>query len=105
MFKNKKNKAFKKFKKSGSSIDYLRYSVCRANYNKINMLYYKNYINNIKINLNNNPKSFYKFINLKKKSTGYPSTMIYKNTESSDDATISNMFADFFFNYIFFGIL
>lgn len=94
--KNKKNKFYKKFKQTGSHLFYLKYSVCRAEYTLLSKSCYNNYINKVKYNFKRNPKSFFKFVNSKRKSTGFPSSMKFNQNESSDDAVISNLFADFF---------
>lgn len=94
--KNKKNKYYKKYKLSGSTVDYLRYTVCRAEYTKLNRQCYSIFLFKTKNNLYHNPRLFYKFINTKKKSSGLPTTMSFQNTESSDIGTICNLFAEFF---------
>ena len=43
-----------------------------------------------------NTKKFYDFINSKRKSAVYPSTMSYSGHASSDDKEKSNLFATFF---------
>lgn len=94
--KNQKNKYYKKYRTTSSSNDYIKYCTLRAQYNLLNMRLYKNYINNIKCNLKRDPKSFYEFVNKKRKSNTYPPVMKSNGIESSDLSVISNMFADFF---------
>lgn len=94
--KNLKNKYFKKFKITGSSFHYGKYSVARAEYNLLNTELYKIYLGNVKRNFVQDPKSFFNFVNTKRKSTGFPKFMNYLCSESSDEVAISNMFADFF---------
>lgn len=94
--KNLKNKRYKKYKKTGLVTEYSKYSVVRAEYNILNTKLYYNYLETMKLNLKKDPKSFYKFVNSKRKTTGYPNIMKYSNCESRDDVVISNMFADFF---------
>ncbi|XP_037811233.1 uncharacterized protein LOC119603306 [Lucilia sericata] len=94
--KNRKNKCYKKFRQSGSYIDYMRYSITRAEYNILNKSCYNNYLNTMKINFKRNPKSFFKFVNSKKKTTCFPLSMKFQQYESSDEAYISNLFANFF---------
>lgn len=94
--KNVKNKCYKKFKQSGSSVDYLRYSISRADYTTLNKLCYDNYIISMKYNFKQNPKLFFKFVNSKKKTSGFPASMKFQQIESGDDAVICNLFADFF---------
>lgn len=94
--KNKKNNLYKIFKKSGSLADYRKYSLSRASYITLNKLSYNNYINSMRYNFKRHPKMFFKFVNSKKKTTGFPSSMKFEQNESNDDITISNLFADFF---------
>lgn len=94
--KNNKNKCYKKFKRSGSSVDYSRYAVSRAEYTRTNKLCYALYLNKIQNNIKYDPKSFYNFINSKKRTTGYPTVMKFNQNESCDATCISDLFADFF---------
>lgn len=70
--KNRKNKLHKIYKKSGSSIDFARYSSARAQYNLINQSCYNNYLHKIRSNLRSDPKSFYNFVNSKRRSLSFP---------------------------------
>lgn len=94
--KNLKNKYFKKYKACGSHLFYRKYTVLRAEYNQLNMQMYNNYLNNMKSNLLRDPKSFFTFVNSKRKSSGIPNVMKYLNCESCVEKEISDMFADFF---------
>lgn len=94
--KNKKNKYYKMYKKSGLSIHFVKYSAARADYNKINQNCYNCYIIKMRNNFKTDPRSFYNFVNVKRKSNSFPPVMKLNNCESYDDLEISNMFADFF---------
>ncbi|XP_046806162.1 uncharacterized protein LOC124419723 [Lucilia cuprina] len=94
--KNLKNKYYKKYKKSGLSTDYAKYSISRSTFNLANIQCYNNYIFKVKTNFKNNPKSFYQFVNSKRRISGYPSMMKSGDSESSIDSEICDMFADFF---------
>ena len=59
-------------------------------------LAYQSFIEKTENEIKTNPKSFYKYINEKRKTDKLPSKMFYKNTESSDPENIANLFADFF---------
>ena len=50
----------------------------------------------MQFDLISNPKRFWQFINLKRKSDGYPNTLNYLNHSSSDSKVITNLFANFF---------
>lgn len=94
--KNRKNKLYKKYKRSGSHTDYVLYTVSRAEYSTINKSCYENYISKMKSSFQRNPKDFFAFVNSKKRESGYPTTMKLQQVESSDCSVISNLFADFF---------
>lgn len=94
--KNKKNKLYKIYKKSGLHIDFAKYSSARAKYNLLNQSCYYEYLNRIRTNLSSDPKSFYKFVNSKRRSVSFPPVMKLDCVESDDDLTNSNLFADFF---------
>ena len=65
--KNLKNKYHKKYKICGSTFYYGKYAVVRAEYNLLNDKLYKQHLNNIKRSFKYNPRSFFKFVNSKKK--------------------------------------
>ena len=94
--KNRKTRAFKHFKKTGSLVDYSKYSLLRRQYFDLNKKCYNNYLNKVKKNIVSNPKSFYDFVNSKRRISKFPSAMKYKSIISSDNDIISNMFAEFF---------
>lgn len=94
--KNRKNKLYKKYKKSGSSTDYCVYSIARSEYNMENKRAYNLYLNRTKDQLKSNPKLFYRFVNSKRKSHIYPKSFKFNSVVNDDDVGISNMFADFF---------
>lgn len=94
--KNKKNKMFKNYKKYGTSIAYMKYTLSRSKFNIANQCAYNNYLCKVRNNLKKDPKSFYNFVNSKRRSTDFPQIMKFGNIESAEDITISNLFADFF---------
>ncbi|XP_059223259.1 uncharacterized protein LOC131997028 [Stomoxys calcitrans] len=94
--KNRKNKLYKKYKKTGTAMDFSKYSVVRSEYNICNKISYNTYLSNIKSQLQVNLKSFYKFVNSKRRSNTFPKVLKFGAIEADDDLSISNMFADFF---------
>ena len=50
----------------------------------------------MKHNLKQNPKSFYNFVNSKRRSRIYPNSLKFGSISADDDLSISNIFADFF---------
>lgn len=68
----------------------------RKEFKALNELKYKLHVENISDELKSSPKSFFDFVNTKKKSKKFPSSMSYKSVTSSDATDIANMFASFF---------
>lgn len=94
--KNRKNKSYKKYKRTGFSADFANYSIARSEYNITNKLAYDNYIARMTSKMKSNPKSFYKFINSKRRASDYPKYLKFGPCIADDDTSICNMFADFF---------
>lgn len=94
--KNRKNKLYKKYKQSGSSIDFSNYCIIRYEYNTANNLAYTTYLHRMKTKIKTNPKAFYNFINSKRRASTYPKYLKYGSRSADDDVSISNLFADFF---------
>ena len=94
--KNSKNKLFRKYKKSGLTIDYTNYSVARSKYTLESRRLYNLYLDKIKNNFKSNPKSFYDFVNLKRKVSSKPSVLKYNNKEFVTGTDIAECYTDFF---------
>ncbi|XP_067617821.1 uncharacterized protein tws isoform X5 [Eurosta solidaginis] len=94
--KNKKPRLFKLYKRTGLHSHYAQYAIFRHKYFELNEKCYKAYICKIKRNIICHPKPFYDFINSKRRTNGFPSAMMFRNSISSDDQEIANFFAQFF---------
>ena len=94
--KNRKNKAYKRFIKSRLRSDYSVYSHLRGQLLVSVKRSYANYINNAQNNLTTDPKRFWSFVNSKKKTNSYPSSMFFSDTQCSNPSDICNQFANFF---------
>lgn len=94
--RNERNRCFKKFKISGLLTDFARYSYLKQQFLTLNNKCYLDYLHTMRLNLQRNPKSFYKFINSKRKTSAFPSQMSNESTVSSDPQVIANMFANYF---------
>ncbi|HBK82685.1 MAG TPA: hypothetical protein DDZ41_03675, partial [Flavobacterium sp.] len=68
----------------------------RKEFDKLNRIAYNKYICSVENNLINDPQNFWKFVNLKRKTSGYPVTMFYNDVEASNDLNICDLFAEFF---------
>lgn len=94
--KNRRNRLYKKFKISGSAIDYLNYSTVMHRCDSLNRRLYEMYLLKVKSRLNSDPKGFYNFVNSKRKVKGYPASLNYRGTAKSSDCDIADLFASFF---------
>lgn len=94
--RNVKSRLFKRYKENGSSISYTKYSVVRNKYSVLNSKCYSDYLYRMRNKFRVNPKSFYGFVNSKRKVSGFPSSMNFEGVESSSVAGISDLFAEFF---------
>ena len=83
-FRNIKSRLFKKFKNANTAL------------NSENSRCYYQHLTQIRLNLLNNPKCFFKFVNSKRRAQQFPSCMKLGSKESSDNSEIANLFADFF---------
>lgn len=94
--RNVKGRLFRKYKENSSSVNYMKYSVARNSYNVLNQRCYSAYLVRMKESFRVNPKSFYNFVNSKRKVSGFPASMKFEGVESSDKLGIANLFANFF---------
>lgn len=94
--RNIKSRLFRKYKENGSSINYANYSVARNKYNVLNNKCYSEYLIRMKERFRVSPKSFYGFVNSKRKVSGFPSSMNYEGIETSNVVEISDFFRKFF---------
>ncbi|XP_055846189.1 uncharacterized protein LOC129916035 [Episyrphus balteatus] len=94
--KNAKNNAFKKYKQNPSNDSYAVFSRLRKEFVFLSKFLYSNYIHSVESNLKQSPTSFWKFINAKRNSTGFPATMCFESNNTSDPKMIVDYFGQFF---------
>lgn len=94
--KNLRNKFYKRFKRTGLGADYSRYSVAKHRYDVESRRCYGLYLGRVRDNFRKDPRSFYKFVNLKRRASSRPSRIRMNGMEFSDDQSIADCFADFF---------
>lgn len=94
--RNKKNKAFKAYHRSRLVEDYKYFSSLRTEFSIMQKFLYDNYMEDIQNNIIENPRKFWNYVNLKKKTNGYPTTMSYGGCECSNVQDICDSFANFF---------
>lgn len=94
--RNRRNRLYKKFKISGSSSDYMNYSIVMHKCDTLNRKLYDLYLVRVKTKLNSDPRGFFNFVNSKRKVKGFPASLIHGDISKSSDHEIANLFADFF---------
>lgn len=94
--KSRRNRAWKKYIKSKSSEDYLSFCTIFEDFKTLLSTLYNEYLVRVRQNIFVNPRSFFNFINCKKKSDGYPAILEFKGSSSSDVSVLTNFFASFF---------
>ncbi|XP_055387973.1 uncharacterized protein LOC129616364, partial [Condylostylus longicornis] len=75
--RNKKNKAWRKYVKTQSSESYSTYINLFYSFKRLCEVSYSNYLSGCSLELKQNPKSFWKFVNSKRKSNQFPNFMTY----------------------------
>lgn len=91
-----KNKAHKKYKRSSKLSDKSAYCSLRRSFSSKQSSLYRNYINDIQSDLTRDPSKFWQFVNLKRKVSGYPSGMSYKDKTAISTQETCDLFASFF---------
>jgi hypothetical protein len=74
----------------------LRFQNLRADFKTLHRLKHVEYINKVECELKSNPCEFFKLVNLKRKSCGYPSSMFFENTCAQNPQEITNLFSNFY---------
>lgn len=94
--RNRKNKAYKRYKTSLSYSDYCTYSLLRSDFKRQQSIAYKEYLSRTQSNLVSNPSKFWSYVNSKLKSSGIPSLMNYKNEIANSPKDIAQLFRSYF---------
>lgn len=94
--KNRKNRLWKKHLKAKDPSSYDNFVNCHTAFYELSSTLYNTYLHDIKGKMYNDSRNFFKFINIKKKDDGYPSTMNFEGDSSNNSQNISDFFASFF---------
>lgn len=95
IFKNK-SKAWCKWKKFGNKSDYESFSLYRSRSKAECKKAYTNYKNSVEQSIPTNIKYFWAYVSNRKKNSGIPSSMQYRNCTSNDPEQICNLFVSYF---------
>lgn len=92
-----KLKYFRRFKRFKNPRDYDSFSLLRARCRRLMEGDYRAFTMSVESSLNSDLKSFWRFVNNKKKnSTNIPQTMRYGNLASSDQVGVCELFSSYF---------
>ena len=93
-WKNKKNKAYKRFCGDQTNLSLkVTYLLCQKEFDALNAFLHRSYILSTEKHLKDNSKFFWTFINSKRNSNGLPSYMYYLDNGSTDSKIICDLFA------------
>ena len=87
---------YKKYKRSARSADYFKYVAARNHYNRCCKVAYRNHLSLASYNVKNNAKSFWDFVNSKRKAWKHPTCVSFNGCRSETDYNTCEMFASFF---------
>lgn len=94
--KNIKNKAFKIYKRTKNDSDRLYFENLRNEFDKLQNFLFKQYIFNTELKLKSNPSGFWQYVNSKRNTNGYPTSMEYGNLKANSTIECCNLFTSFF---------
>jgi len=94
--KNKKNKAWNSYQKTKNQNKYIQFVNLYTLYKNSLELSYTNYVEKVGSQIKTDPKSFWRFINDKRKSDEYPNFMNYGDNCSDSTEIITEYFKHFF---------
>jgi hypothetical protein len=107
---NRRDRASKNYKKCAKNCEFKnnnnnciacselkkKFVALRNEYRKMHKILYDSYIEQVENELKVNPKRFFEFVNMKKKTAGFPSKMTLNDMSASTPLSICNLFANFF---------
>lgn len=94
--RNKRNKAWKKYIRFMTVENQVVYISLLEEFKKLSYECYNDYLQTMGLSLKLDPKNFWKFINSKKKSDGYPVNLVYNDVILSTTTEICEGFANNF---------
>jgi len=94
--RNVKSRLYTNFKNTGSQSILSKYLSAWLNFTVLNAQCYKNYLKRCKFQFAQDPQQFYNFVNTKRKTSSYPSSLLFGNTTVTSDQAIADLFAKFF---------
>lgn len=75
---------------------YPAFNLARKEFKRLNWFLYSNYMLQIEEDISSNSRAFWRFINKKRKVSGFPSSMSYQGSVANSPSDVCDLFADFF---------
>lgn len=94
--RNKRNRAFRSFKRSQSNIDLQRFLYLRDQYHALDSQLYKQYEHSQAKLLKTDPKAFWKIVNGRRGTSGIPKIVKYGRVTAYNSKDAADLFANFF---------
>lgn len=94
--RNRKKKLYRRWKLSKNDDDRVAFLNFSKQFDGLHCIAYKNYITKAQNSMASNPKSFWNFVNSKRKTFGFPSSMCFNDVTANNSGDIANLFATFF---------
>ena len=94
--RNAKNKAWTTFLHSDASSDYAEFVALYDEFHALSSLQYESYLSSTQSEIFADPRMFWNFVNSKRKSDSFPSSLNYLSSSSNDPNLIANFFSSFF---------
>ena len=88
--------ALRTYRKNKNPANRNRFTVASRSYKALNKRLYKSYVRKTERNLRLNPKSFWRFVNTKRREDGLPSSMFLLHKEASNCSSKCDLFAEHF---------
>lgn len=93
--RNKRNKAYQKFKRSELERDHQQFIWLSMLFHQLNDSAYKDYVVNLGQKLKADPKCFWKFVSDKRQAKGLPLSVEFKGQHSTSDQERCDFFAEY----------
>lgn len=91
-----KKRSHKMYKITGDIAYYYQFAALRSQCSQLRNTCFNEYINRTENNISSDPKSFWKYINDKKKSYRLPSVLHYDNKSANNNNDVVNLFSSYF---------
>jgi hypothetical protein len=92
----KKNRAWRRYKTTGSVYDFETFKSLRRCFKADVAAVYREYVRRVNNDIKTDPKKFWSFLNSKNNSSSIPASMVFNNATITDPQIIVDSFADHF---------